>query len=145
MFTELKVLGSLFIGSVVGMPILGQVGQNAPEGTFNNLAFGSAQVVLAVAVLSLSGIFIVVGRKLLNSYEQRVKDANERVESEKSRGDALQEVLSQNSVALANNATASQQLKESVYYLAKVIDKCPGPAEPESVLDRVRGDNPPSA
>lgn len=125
MITELKVLGSLFVGSIVAIPVVGTVGANSD--TLNGLATGSVQMVLAIVVLGLAGAIIWTTKRLLKSMEDRVSEAKtnqeQGVQEAKDARDTIQKVVADNSVAMANNATASQQLKESVYHLASVVDR----------------------
>jgi uncharacterized membrane protein len=123
MITELKLLGVCWISSVLAIPVVGQIG-SAEAG--EKLATGNVQMVLAVVVLALSGGIMWVTKRLLKSMEDRIAEAK------KVRED-LQSVLTENSAATTANALAAQQLKDSVYHLAKCIDKCPGPSPSEVV------------
>jgi cytoskeletal protein RodZ len=131
--TELKILGGCWITSVMGVaaqPVLGVLGSDE---ALKKLSSGPAQMVLAVVVLGLTGAIIWLVKRLLKSYEDRVTEAKQRTDDVHKQHMEMQKTMEANSVALASNAMASEQLKEAVYHLAKCVDKCPGPRSDEII------------
>lgn len=119
----LKIMGVCWVSAVVATPLIGQIPADAGE----KLMTGSAQVVLSVVVLSLSGAIIWVVKKLLKSHDERVIEAKANAKAQVDQANCYTQemckALSENATALAANATANQQLKESVCHLTEVIDK----------------------
>ena len=122
--TGLKVMGVCWITALFSIPAVGQIN---PADAGEKMMKGSAQVVLAVVVLGLSGAIFWTVKRLLKSQEDRVTEAKEnaakQVEQANAHSESMTKALSDNSMALSANATSNQQLKESVYHLTEVIDK----------------------
>ena len=124
MMTTLKVMCFCWIMGVAAIPVVGQI---TPGDAEEKLMYGSAQVVLAVVVLAMSGVIVWIARTLIRSQEDRVMEAKENSKAQVDQANChtaeMTQALSNNSTALAQNATASQQLKEAVYHLSEVVDR----------------------
>jgi hypothetical protein len=120
----LKIMGACWVTAIVATPLIGTID---PADASEKLMTGSAQVVLAVVVLGLSVAIIWVVKRLLKSHDERVEEAKAnaklQVEQANCYTNEMTKALSDNSTALAANATASQQLKEAVFHLSAVVDK----------------------
>ncbi len=131
MLTNLKVLWVFWLLSVAGVVTFPVVGVMTGDEAIEKMGGGTAQVVLSIVVGGLSLSIVWLTKRLLQAMEDRVKEATLRTEDAHRMHKEQQEVLRENSVATSSNATASQQLKEAVYHLAKCVDKCPGPTSDE--------------
>ena len=116
----LKIAGACWVASLVGFLTVGQI---TPADAGEKLMYGSVQVVLGVCVLGLSLAVVWLARRLLMTQEKRVMEATTRGDEIKEVLNGNQKSLEQNAVAISENATASQQLKEAVYRLSQVVDK----------------------
>jgi tellurite resistance protein len=124
----IKILTSM-VFSVTAMPVIGAL--NA-ETTMERLGKGTAQMVLAVAVVALAGALLQVFRL----HRKDSLDARKELTSEMKRSgndmrnqmEKSQEVISQNTAAMTMMARSNEQLREALYHLSSVIDRKLGPS-----------------
>jgi len=117
----MKLLSTLFLGTLLSIPVLGQLN---PDDAIGELSIGTAQMVLSyVAVIEFLaiGLMFSIWRKDISS-------------------DLLAKLLAENSVAIAQNADASHRVSKAldgfnvsvltvdgaINRMSEVIRKCEG-------------------
>jgi len=104
----------LFMGSVIAMPVIGQL---SPESAVGELAKGGAQMILAVVVVA-EAIAIFKMFKLWRD------DIESEREDRKTEREKFEEIIKDNAEANTRLATTNEALKDSVYHFAKVVESC---------------------
>ena len=117
-----KVLG--FMGAVSMMPVVAQIeAGNAME----KMAKGTAQMVLAVVVISLAlallQIYKLHRQDALDSRKELKDEFERHAQEQKDDNEKLQKIVAENTTAMTMLAESDKQLKEAIYSLAKVVDK----------------------
>jgi len=126
----MKLLSTLFLGTLLSIPVLGQLN---PDDAIGELSIGTAQMVLSyVAVIE----FLAIG--LMFSIWRKDISSDRRTDKEHS--DLLAKLLAENSVAIAQNADASHRVSKAldgfnvsvltvdgaINRMSEVIRKCEG-------------------
>ena len=106
-----------FMSSVLLLPIIGQI---PAETTMEKLGKGTAQMVLSVVVVCLALAIIQIFRY----HRKDMLDAKQELKHEM---DKSQKFFVDNTSAMNMQAESNKQLKEAIYHLSSVIDKCRGP------------------
>ena len=102
---------SIFMGSIIGIPILGLFGDPT-----NDLATGSAQLILAI-------LAVIEGLALYKMFQLWRQDVRDQRKKDEARQEVLQQLIAENTAAQALSAESNKQFKEAVYHFATVIEK----------------------
>jgi len=103
-----------FIGSVVALPIVGQI---PTEGAYEKLAQGTVQMVLAVVVIGLALALVQV-------YKLHRKDMLASREELKEDNKVIQSLLAENVKVMTAMKDSNGELKEAIKDLSKMIQGC---------------------
>jgi len=121
----LKLTLGLFIATVTAIPVVAQIN---PEHAVDKLAVATAQYILSAMVVVLAvvcGFLYRQGRKdIAHEREERNKDQEQQRSDRKEERTKFEQIITENTAASTQLASTSEQLKESVYHFAKVVETC---------------------